>query len=396
MSDKVVIAETMKRMKEVRKQLVKEYPFFGELIMNLNLAVADVGTACTDGKHLIMDPVFVDRLSVRELEFVYMHEVMHVVFLHCFRRKGRDRYLWNLACDLVVNSNIVMAMGIEDIMIDGEYVLHRLNGFEAYHYTAEEIYNLLIGDGMQDSSGESPGFDTHDIWEEIDEASISEAVDRWETLSLDATRKWYGRGVGIAAGSLKRYKDSLYKAQLKWKQIIRDFIRYRNSDQDYGFRPPDRRFDDEEFIYPGLNESEEAVVEDIWIFIDKSGSMSVKMIMDIVHEIEYGLRQAKHMKGMVSFFDTEVSTPMPIEDLKDFLKIKVPMPNGGTSFHSIFHYAACNKRKYNPKGMIILTDGYAEFPNKNPLKDVGVLWVVVNNPQAKPKFGKYVHINSQI
>lgn len=394
MADKSGVAMTMKRMKDTRRHLVKDYPFFGELIMNLNLAVADVGTACTDGKHLIMDSNFVERLSVRELEFVYMHEVMHVVFFHCYRRNGRNKYLWNIACDLVVNSNIVMAMGVDDLLVDDEYVLHRINGFEAYHYTAEEIYNLLLCDGVDSDYSDSQGIDSHEIWEEIAEDEKREAMDRWNELSLEATSKWYGTGVGIAAGSLKRYKDALYRAQLKWKQIVRDFVRYRNNEQDYGFRPPDRRFAEEEFIYPGLNDVEEAVVEGIWIFIDKSGSMSVKMIMDIVHEIECGLQQVGHMKAMVSFFDTNVTTPISIEQLKDFVKVKVPMPDGGTSFHSIFQYAVRNRKKYMPRAIIVLTDGYAVFPDKNPMKDVDVLWIIVNNPNAKHTFGKKINISS--
>lgn len=394
MADESGVAMTMKRMKEIRRHLIKDYPFFGELIMNLNLAVADVGTACTDGKYLIMDLKFVEHLSVKELEFVYMHEVMHVVFLHCYRRNGRHKYLWNIACDLVVNSNIVMAMGIEDLLVAGEYVLHRINGVEAYHYTAEEIYNLLLCDGVASDCSDFKEIDSHEIWEELASDEKREAMDRWNELSLEATGKWYGKGVGIAAGSLKRYRDALYKAQLKWKQIVRDFVRYRNNEQDYGFRPPDRRFAEEEYIYPGVNDAEEAVVEDIWIFIDKSGSMSVKMIMDIVHEIECGLQQVKHMKAMVSFFDTTITTPISIEQLKDFMKVKVPIPEGGTSFHSIFQYAVCNRKKYMPRAMIILTDGYAAFPDKNPMKDVDVLWIIVNNTNAKPNFGKHININS--
>ena len=49
MIDKETTVKTMERLRSVRRQLVREYPFFGELLMNLQLAVAEVETACTDG-----------------------------------------------------------------------------------------------------------------------------------------------------------------------------------------------------------------------------------------------------------------------------------------------------------------------------------------------------------
>ena len=63
MIDKETTVKTMERLRSVRRQLVREYPFFGELLMNLQLAVAEVETACTDGKHLIVDPGFSERLT---------------------------------------------------------------------------------------------------------------------------------------------------------------------------------------------------------------------------------------------------------------------------------------------------------------------------------------------
>lgn len=391
--------QTMNRMKQVRLKLIKEYPFFGELFMNLKLAVAKVGTACTDGSHMVMDPKFVAKLTDEEIQFVYMHEIMHCVLHHCYRRQGRNKLLWNLACDYVVNSNIVTAMGVSEFTVDGEPVFHLINGKEACCYAADEIYEMFPKD-LDEAAGFMFGicqrFDSHEIWDEIEDEYVQDIMDQWEKESLDATSKWYGSGAGIAAGCLKRYKDACYKAQLKWKQIVRDFIRHRNQSEDYGFRPPDRRFAEEEFIYPGLNPEESEVVEEIWFCIDKSGSISRKMLFEIIYEIEGGLKQVPNMRGMVSFFDVTVSKPIPIKGLREFLKVGVPLPCGGTSFDCMFQYAVANRRKFKPKGIIILTDGCAMFPKKNPLPDVPVLWIIVDNPQVKPTFGKCAYLDSSL
>lgn len=399
MAEKDRNVKTMERMKAVRRGIVKEYPFFGELIMNLQLAAAKVETACTDGKYLLLDPDFEAELSDEELTFVFMHEVMHVVFLHCYRRSGRDSLLWNIACDHVVNSNILMAMGLEEYQVAGEPVMHRIEGKEASHYTAEQVYDMLLKE-CEKSGGllkqEYILLDSHEIWGELEGECCQDAIDKWNELTLEATKKWYGTCTGVAAGCLKRYKLELYKAQLKWKQIVRDFIRYRSLDEDYGFRPPDRRFQDEEFIYPGLNPEEAEVIENLWFFIDKSGSIPRKMLMEIIQEIEFGIRQVRNMQGMVSFFDMAVSKPIVFKNLRDFLKIGIPLPNGGTSFYSVFQYALRHRRQYAPKGIIILTDGYAKFPEKNPLPDVPVLWIILDNETAKPTFGRCVHIDTNL
>lgn len=50
-------------------------------------------------------------LDPDELRFVMAHELLHVGLRHIPRREGRDPYLWNVACDYVVNGWLV-EMGI--------------------------------------------------------------------------------------------------------------------------------------------------------------------------------------------------------------------------------------------------------------------------------------------
>jgi predicted metal-dependent peptidase len=37
-----------------------------------------------------------------------MHEILHVVLQHCLRGEDRDQERFNIACDIVVNSNILL------------------------------------------------------------------------------------------------------------------------------------------------------------------------------------------------------------------------------------------------------------------------------------------------
>ncbi len=391
-----LVRSTLERMKDIRGCLLKDYPFYGELAMHLELGVAEVGTAMTDMKHLIVDPSFALRLDDEQLTFVFMHEILHCVLSHCVRGDGREPLRWNIACDIVVNSNILQSMGLSEFAVDGETVMHQdFHGFEGCSFTAEEMYERVMrhGPAVPDAEKQSgPSMlDNHDYWDDVEQGQADQ--DRWKETMLDVARKWAGTEGGIAVGILKELELYHYKRQLKWKQICRDFIRKRESGLDYNFRPPDRRFYEDEFIYPGLNPSEEDVVEDILFFVDKSGSISVELLKIIMKELDGALKQVKGLRGKLAFFDTKVSTPVPFSDTKELLKKGIPLPSGGTNFHGIFRYIHRNMKK-QPSGVVVLTDGYADFPSEKEIKGIPTLWVILDSDR-KPKYGKCVRIGSQ-
>lgn len=402
MTNKTAFTVTMERLLHVKKQLIEEYPFFGELIVNLSMTAAEgVVTACTDGRHLIFDPSFVSELDNRELQFVAMHEVLHCVFLHCYRRGERDRLKWNIAADYVVNSNILAALGVEgEMLVAGEPVFHKLpNGEEAFLYTADEVYNMLTDiplSVLMPIMTSNQKVDSHEIWDELSEETHADDMDNWRSIEKDAARKWMGKGAGIALGSLRSYEEFKYKEQLKWKSILRRFVSDEcKKEECSGLRPPDRRFQDEEFFYPGINEMEQEMIRNIWFFADKSGSIPRKVLLMIMKEIEAAIRSADGLEGLLSFFDADVSRPKPFTDIKDFTRIRIPIPNGGTDFFRIFDYVQRNGFQYDPCGIIVMTDGYAQFPPVNPVAAIPVLWIIVDHAEAKPQFGQVIHMDAK-
>ena len=137
--------KTLRRLADIRAELLRRFPFFGQLVMKLDLGVASCGTAYTDMEKLRFDPEFVGRLDDQGLFFLMMHEVMHCVLQHPVRGLGKHHYIYNVACDIVVNSNILDYMGLEDILIDGEYAMHLSpSRREGRLMTAEEVYEELM------------------------------------------------------------------------------------------------------------------------------------------------------------------------------------------------------------------------------------------------------------
>ena len=98
------------------------------------------------------------------------------------------------------------------------------------------------------------------------------------------------------------------------------------------------------------------------------------------------------VEGYIGYFDYVVSDIVKFENEKDVIDTDV-LGGGGTSFKNIFskideYDEFTNKEKCK---VIILTDGYAEFPTKKEIKDRELLWII-NNNQATPPIGKIIRI----
>lgn len=79
-------------------------------------------------------------LDEQELRFVVAHEVLHVALRHLPRRRGRDPYLWNVACDFVINDWLVQ-MGVGRPPAPGLLFDIELRGM-----SAETVYERIATD----------------------------------------------------------------------------------------------------------------------------------------------------------------------------------------------------------------------------------------------------------
>lgn len=400
-----------KRLLLARSRLLVNHGFYGLLLMHMVYGLDEnTDTAYTDGDRIAFSPKFMDELSDEELEFVLMHEILHVALRHCARVGERDPFLFNIACDIVVNSNILHSNDErkESITLKkyGESMHLTPSGKEGYLFTAEEVYEQLLqkskkqsgkGGGNGGSSAtkggfsarEDGGFDDHGKWRGSESA---EERDLWEKRLKDACeavemrQACTGRGA-LPAGMERRLKE-LKEPQTDWRQILSDFVQEEICD--YSFSPPDRRFEDAPFFLPDFNEREDRV-SDILFMIDTSGSMSDDMVTAAYSEIKGAIEQfGGALKGWLGFFDAEVIPPKAFEGEDEFKVIKAK-GGGGTDFEVIFRYVEERMQETPPVSIIILTDGYAPFPKKE--FPIPVLWLL-NNESVKPPWGKVARIKS--
>jgi len=396
--------------------MIMRYPFFGMLMMGMRFGVDDtIGTAATNGEIIIFDPSFADLLDDNELDFIIMHEIMHVALDHLSRGKMYDHTIFNVACDIVVNSNIMQVIGVNSMNIAGEDVMHLApDGREGRLYTAEEVYHMIIseaengvglnggsedgkidshgpwsqiagklnGDGTNGSSCNIGQIDSHGLWSQITEARRMEIAQQVQQAAMVI-----GKGVGCIPLGIERGLTKIHNPRLDWREILNEFV--QENMQDYSFVRPDNRYSGD-FIMPGFINTD-GTPGKILFMIDTSGSMLEDEITGCFSEICGAIEQfGGQLCGYLGFFDCEVTAPVPFESVDDVMKTK-PIGGGGTSVEIIFEYVRENMTDDPPVSIIILTDGWVYIPKEECSDGIPVLWVLTSDVPA-PEWGSCAYI----
>jgi len=380
------------KLMETKMRVMKEYPFFGRLLLRLRFGLAACKTAFTDMRRIVFDPDFVGRLTLDELAFVMLHEVLHCALQHCTRGEGKQDYVYNVACDIVVNSLILEMQGLEEKSVDGSPAMHLApDGSEGRTKSAEEIYAMLMNQTSGDllkMYGDGTAVDDHGAWKEIGDPTLE---DLWRHHLKKAAVEG-GAACGSVPGFMERYlKEISHHPRTNWRQILHDFIQFDRSD--YLFSRPDRRFAGTDITLPSFCENVEGeAVEKILFAVDTSGSVSAEALSVSFHEICMAMEQIGNLKGFLSWFDAKVTEPVPFESVEDLLKTP-PTGGGGTDFRGIFKMV---EREFEaddlPAAIVILTDGYCSFPDEEETMGIPVIWIIVNS-DVKPPWGVCTYID---
>lgn len=417
------IRQYIHRLLVARMRILCNHGFYGLLLMHMIYSI-DEGceTAYTDGERIAFSPTFLERLSDKELDFVMMHEILHVVLQHCLRGEDKDNERYNIAADIVTNSTIMHENDdkVSSITLSqyGESMHIAPDGKEGYLYTAEEVYEMLQSKQKNSDSGNEKSkkagnvaskngragkvqqsrknmdkpvakrWDDHSQWEKFEEDSTLRDV--WVKNFAECCEAIKVRDASNNRGTLpmfaQRMLEKLKKPQTDWRTILNDFVQEEICD--YSFSPPDRRFQDCPFFLPDFNEmGKNDNISDILFFIDTSGSISDDDMTTAYSEIKGAIDQYDgKLQGWLGFFDAAIIEPKPFSSFEEFIVIK-PAGGGGTDFQIIFEYVNQHMKEKEPNCIIILTDGYAPFPKEELANDIPVLWLI-NNQDVTPPWGK--------
>ena len=426
-----------------RMRLLSERGFYGVLLMHMGICLGDEhGNAWYTEERIFLNPAFLEVISDEELDYVLEHEILHVVLRHKTRKRGYDPARFDKACDVVANS-IILESHYEDsrsitLRCHGGIQPHLApDGSEGREHTAEEVYALMsvsaddggdedCGDGgdglgcpssrgngrLSDASGNGGrasrgkaeggeeggsycGWDSHFSESELigEEDGVGYHDDVWAQRLMSACESILICDSSEGCGSMPAFASRFYREtrsfRVDWRTILNDFI--QEVVCDYSFMPPDRRLDDCDFFLPDFNDVE-ATVKDVLFMVDASRSMSDDAIAAAYSEVKGAIGQfGGKLAGWLGFFDAAVTPPVPFVGEDELAAIK-PHGGGGTSYRPIFEYVEKNMLDEPPASIVVLTDGFAEWPDEEIAHDIPVLWLV-NNGKADPPWGKVARMD---
>lgn len=361
--------------------------------------------ACDNRYRLYYDPIVLTEWSEEEIAGVLIHEVGHILRKHHFRceKLNANSKLWNIAGDAEINDDLIsegfklpgspitpMSLKLPNGRLAEEYYLALLKqqqnkqqpNNESQSKPEDEERVSVPGSGNCGSCASSRKQDYEADEEEapglspLEQMAVEEKVAK-QILHASKTR-------GNIAGGWERWANQRLHPKADWKRVLASLIssslRITSGANDYSYARPNRR----QVVYGNVvMPSLVAPEPNITVLIDTSASMSDAMMCQAMAEIESILKrngQKLHLLSCDSkvHFNKKISTSREAKLLG----------GGGTDMRVGIRKALETKPK--PDVIIIITDGYTDWPSQEPKKTK--LIAALTCPNVVPTWIKKVEL----
>lgn len=365
----------------------EKYRALAGILMIGDRSIKGVPTACTNGRDEMYGHDFVDTLADAELRFVVLHESFHKLYRHLTTwewmwKEDADRA--NRACDYVIN------LQIRDENEDGFATMPECGLVDEKYrgMNAAQVYKSLGDEPPGGGSGGGSGFDEHD-WEGAKELTDAEQRDLERDID-EAIRQGALMAGKLGTGAERDFSD-LLKPQVNWREVMREFVTSTCSGSDYStYRRLNRRYVALDLPMPtGITETVEGIV----VAGDMSGSIGQREMSVVTSEAKHCFDAVKPDWVRMLYWDTKIAGDEKYDnaELDNFVNTTKPRGGGGTDVNCVPPYM--QEHGINPQAIIIITDGH--LYNGWGQWSHPVLWVIIDNENAKPDYGKYIHVTSE-
>jgi predicted metal-dependent peptidase len=388
-------AAVREKLITARIGLLLKAPFFGNLATRMTLVNADdwCPTAATDGRKFYYNSEFVNKMPLKQVEFLVGHEVLHAVYDHMGRTGDRDRKIMNIAADYCVNADLIDQRIGEKITVCGMLYDPKYKG-----WSMEEVYDDLMKNANKidiskltqmvldehlDGEGEGEGKDGKGR-PKLSDAEKKAIKDEIKEAVLQAAQ---ASGAGNLPGGVRRMIKDLTEPMIGWKELLEQQIQ-STIKNDFTFARPSRKGWHMDAIMPGMKPGETI---DIFIGIDTSGSIGPEDLKIFFSEIKGIMDSYTEYKIHIVGWDTEIGgvgefTSDNMADITEF----DPLGGGGTDPMCVWQYLRENN--IEPKKLIMFTDycffGWEPSTVENYCDTV---WIIKGNSSAEPEFGVWAH-----
>ena len=373
-----------------RNELYLKMRFLDVALSSLGF-VMDLGA---DGLYLYYQPRFLgglyreDRVRVNRL---YLHLVLHGIFHHLTRRKGRKERLYGLACDIAAESIID---GMQYRCVLKSRSLRRRETYRRLRevlkvLAAEKVYGVLEGWELTEEElvrlETEFRVDDHSYWPSEDERKKQEEIEnRWQDVSgqMETEMETFSKELSSGAGDLIGQLKVENRERFDYRQFLRKFSVLREETSvdedsfDYVFYTYGLSLYGNLPLVEPLEWKEVRKVEEFAVVVDTSMSCSGELVRTFLEET-YGVLSENN-----SFFckvnihviqcDDQVQTDRKItcrEELQEYMEQLELRGEGGTDFRPAFEYVEELMRRQEfgqLKGLIYFTDGKGIYPAKAP------------------------------
>ena len=387
-------------------------------------------SAC-DGDVYVYDPVHIlkaymldENLPIRN----FLHSVLHCVFKHFYVNTLVDQTMWDLACDIAVESAI---NDLELSFLNITKAKEQVQFFDLFKnkvktVSAEKIYRYFLDEKLSDHLVEKLSLlfkgDDHVLWYLTETqkkkmnlyASHGEAVkplsnmllllQGWADIALRMQTELevfmlQGKGAGLLTQNLREVNRERYDySEFLKKFAVRAEMMKLNPDEfDYNFYTYGFALYENMPLIEPLEYREVKRIREFVIAIDTSGSTSGSLVQTFVQKTYNILKSTESFFSKINLHiiqcDAEIQEDVKITTQQEFdayLKQMQLHGLGGTDFRPVFAYVnhLVEKKEFdNLKGLIYFTDGYGSFPQKMPSYDTAFVFVEdEQNPSTSNKY----------
>lgn len=377
----------------IRSELYLELRFMDVALSALSWKPAEgIDTFGTDGEVLYysMERLLqVYPVNSSFLNRLYLHSILHCIFSHLWLCGNRQRPLWDLACDIMVEYTIdhmdkpstrrVLSLLRKDLY--GRLEKQKMG------ISAAVIYQYLLDISPEEFQTLQQEFytDTHKYWPESKQMEMAPEViqKRWEQIGRQTQMRMEQRGADQTEGqelleqemqagrSRRGYRDFLRKFTVLREEMHLDPEEYDLNYYSYGLR----LYGNMPLLEP-VETREIQKIQDFVIVVDTSYSTSGDLVKAFLQETFDILMEKEHFftdsRIHVIQCDDQVQTDQLItneKELERLLQSFTIVGGGGTDFRPAFVYV--NQLREMGKldhlrGMLYFTDGKGVYPQKRP------------------------------
>jgi predicted metal-dependent peptidase len=351
--------------------------------MYLRLAeTTSIPTAGTDGRSIVYNKEFIDKLDDAELQFLMAHEVMHVVFKHVNvkeRRGARDPLVWNFATDYVING---MLKESKFKVLDSALLDDKFKGMNS-----EQVYDNLINDEeFMKKLDQMCTLDDHGVMEEAEEPGSIEKRE-WLNRVTQATQR--AKMAGKLPSGIAEMVDNVLSPKIDFYSLLEQTIKACIKD-DHTIVPPNKRMLAHDIYLFGYTGSQIRLA----VLIDSSGSVGTR-------ELQYFVGALNDIMGMFRSFEIDViAFSHEVHSHKKFVTgDSLPKEGygfedrGGTQVSTAFNWLKDNM-KDELDGIIVCSDGdFFSDLETIAQPDCDVIWVLTRTTD-RPRFGKVIPLEA--